>query len=365
MATTSFVAATQKWVMNRIEEVKNYVQDVKGSIVEVITNLSNIHDQDMKAVGTKFSQLSDEVVTGKLTVDGDASVGGSLSVDAGITSAGLASSGPVLCTDPAGLLIKTPGRVPTGLNSTTLSIVNERGKMARFFMRGDKLYYDYPYDKIYTYFEASTGATLQYLKRGETMLHQLVAEIERQGTDAARVAELERWFNSPEQYHGHPEARLFNCTVRECFPAIATPFMIPESMLFTVPEMWRIKSIKRVDAQGQAQKLLYDFGNTNIKRFLINFPFVRRQNEEFPQQAPIPVEDTSIPTAVPVTDMYGTSPVAIEHVADFHNGYYEVTDPDARFYPTLSQGLIPNIILKLDRFPKDQPSVIYFDVVRA
>ena len=94
MATESksFVAATQKWVANRIQEVKNYVQDVKASIVELITNLANIHDNDMKTVGGKFAELADKVVTGALQVDGDAAVDGSLTVSAGISSAGLASS---------------------------------------------------------------------------------------------------------------------------------------------------------------------------------------------------------------------------------------------------------------------------------
>lgn len=366
MATSTFVAATQKWVMNRVQEVKNYVQDVKGSIIEVITNLANIHDRDMKTVGSKFAELADEVVTGKLTVDGDAVVGNSLTVNSGIQANGVASSAPIVCNDPAGLLLTTPGRKPTGLNATTLSIVNERGKMARIFMRGDQLVYDYEYDKIYTYFEEAVGAKLQYLKRGSTPLMQIVNGVEEYQTDDERINALEQWFNRPDQYHGHPEARLFNCNVRECFPALGSPFMIPESMLFTVPDLWRIRTIKAVNAEGQAFKILKDFGGRDIKRILINFPMVRKMNEDLPQAAPIRREDNG-PEAIPVVDRYDAFPATIQHVGDFHNGYYEVTDPDAmpRFHESFDQGLIPNVILRLNEFPKDKVSVIYFDVVHA
>lgn len=363
MATPTFVAATQKWVMNRIQEVKNYVQDVKSSIIDVITNLANIHDRDMKTVGMKFSQLADEIVTGKMTVDGDVVVGNSLNVNAGVRASGIASSAPIVCTDPAGLLLTTPGRAPTGLNSTTLSIVNERGKMARFFMRGDRLYYDYEYDKIYTYFEESTGAKLRYLKRGSSPFVQLVNGIEHAGTDIERLNALEEWFNKPDQYHGHPESRLFNCTVRECFPALGTPFMIPESILFTVPEAWKLRKIKLVNAEGQAVKVLKDFGNRDIKRLLINFPYVRSMMEDG-QEVPF-YGATARTDGAMVAESITEAPVGIQHIGDFHNGYYEVTDPDARFHEALDSGLVPNVILRLNEFPKDKISVIYFDVVHA
>lgn len=366
MATSTFVAATQKWVMNRIQEVKNYVLDVKSSIIEVITNLANIHDKDMKTVSAKFSDLADEIVTGRLTVDGDTTIGNTLTVNAGIRANGVASSAPIVCSDPAGLLLTIPGRQPTGLNATTLTLVNERGKIGRFFMRGDKLYYDYEYDHIYTYFEEAVGARLQYLKRGPTPLMQIVRDVENASTemDSLRINELEKWFHDPDP-QAHPTCRLFNCTVRRCFPALGTPFMVPESMLFTVPDMWRVRSIKLVNNEGTAFKVLHDFGNKDIKRVLVNFPMVLRCNEQLP--AGVSPRADADPSATTINEMYDAAPVGIEHVGDFHNGYYEVTDPDAmhRFHASDDHGLIPNVIFHLNEFPKDQVSVIYFDVVHA
>lgn len=369
MATPTFVAATQKWVMNRIQEVKNYVQDVKGSIIEVITNLANIHDRDMKTVSTKFNDLADEIVTGKIIVDGDATVGNSLTVNAGIQANGMASSAPIVCSDPAGLLLTIPGRKPTGLNSTTLTLVNERGKIGRFFMRGDKLYYDYEYDKIYTYFEEATGAKLQYLKRGSTPLMQIVHDVENVSTtlDDMRIEELEKRFFDPDE-KSYPTARLFNCTVRQLFPSVGSRFMIPESLLFTVPAMWKVRSIKLVNNEGSTIKVLHDFSGCSrpVHKLLVNFPFIRRCNEEL-ATAGSPREGDD-PTATSITELYDdAAPVGIEHIGDFHNGYYEVTDPGAmhRFHASDEHGLLPNVIFHLNEFPKDQVSVIYFDVVHA
>lgn len=367
MATESqtFVAATQKWVMNRIQEVKNYVLDVKASIVELITELTTLHDDDMKKIGTKFAELADKVVTGEIHVQGEAAIDDSLTVNAGISSAGVASSGPICCTDPAGLLIKTPGRTPTGLNSTTLSLINERGKVARFFLRGDKLCYDYEYDKIYTCFEESTGASLKYLTRRNTTLASIVNDIDQYPNDSERMRRLEPWFSDPDGWRRHPEARLFNRKVHELFPSLGTPFMIPESMWFSVPPMWKLRKIKLVDSEGKAYKVLHDFpDDMQVHDVLINFPYIRSENEMPAQIAPIVPQDLG-PTPLSPNDFFGLTPIGVQHIGDFYNGYYEVTDPDAKFHESDKHGLIPNVILRLNEFPKDQVSVIYFDVVHA
>ena len=362
MATESktFVTATQGWVLNRIQELKNFVLDVKGSIIEVIQSLARIEQEDVNKITQKLAQLSDKVVTGGLRVDGDAEVTGAVKVSGAVTSSGVVSAGPIVTSDPAGLIVHTPGRLPTGLNSTTLSLINERGKMARIFMRGDKLYYDYEYDKIYTFFEPSTGASLRYLHRGSTPLRQIVETAQQYPTDLERMNYLEEWFNKPEAEGEHKAARLFNQTVKECFPATGVSFMIPESMLFEVPELWKINSIKLVDNAGHAMKTLKSFHDQNVKKIFINFPLVRSVMEDQAQAAPFRREPG--PEEVPAVDRYTSFPVALQHVADFENGYYEVTDPDAVFRASDSEGLIPNVILRLNEFPKDRVSVIYFDV---
>ena len=378
MATPTFVTATQKWVMNRITEVKEWAEERFTQLREMIQQEISDRIKGDNTLSLALSKLHDFFTTGKLKVEGDAEVTNTLKVGAGITANGLLSTGPIATTDAAGLLVKTPGREPTGLNSTTLSIVNERGKMARFFMRGDKLVYDYNYDHIYTYFNPALGCTLRYLHRGPTPLAQLVKNIEQYETDNVRLTALDQYFNIPGPEGSHPPARMFNTTVFQLFPALGTPFMIPESLLFECPAPYVLGSIKVFDSTGHVIKVLRDFRGTRdrqgepIRKLLINFPYIHSANESPATQGVVPpprrdeAEDTlheEVSSPNGIIPVPGVVPVSIPHVADYDNGYYEFTDRDAYFHEMYDTGLVPNCILRLSDFKRDLPSVIYFDVV--
>ena len=362
--------------MNRIQEVKDWAEERFTQLSERILQEMNERISDIKTLAAKISSMHDSFATGKLRVDGDAEVANTLKVESAVSANGILTTGPLSVTDPAGLLIKTPGREPTGLNSTTLSMVNERGKMARFFLRGDKLVYDYKYDQIYTYFNPALGSTLRYLYRGPKPLAQIVKSVEQYSEDNIRYEALQQYFNVPApEGADHPPARLFNTTVRQCFPALGTPFMIPESMLFETPEMYQLNSIKLMDATGHVTKILKDLRGARdrwgqpISRILINFPYVHAINEDPATSGVVPpprrdeAEDTLHEEVQSENGIVpGIVQVRIPHVDDYEHGYYEFTDRDAWFHESYETGLCPNCILRLSDFPKDLPSVIYFDV---
>ena len=373
MATETIVNATQKWVKNRIEEVRAELAAESDRLTEHIDDLAVKETEDVEGLTEELSNLQDSITTGALKVEGDAEVDNSLTVHGPIKCGGLSSTGPLVCSDPAGLLLQTPGRAPTGLNATTLSLVNERGKMARFFLRGDQLVYDYEYEKIYFYFDKDpvfennaytssvTGSRLRFLHRQSTPLESVVADIESGLGDGERERRLGFWFDQPGKPGEHKPARLNGNTVYELFPAIGTSFMIPESILFDVPETYRIKSIQILDGNGRQTKVLHDFsGRPDIRKLLVNFPYVRKEGEETPE-AGVPIYPRADENPAS-TGTFTTSPLEVRHVADFENGYYEVTDPNAVFNPTLDSGLIPNVLVKIDDFSKDLPSILYFHV---
>lgn len=367
MATTTsnFLAASQEWVIDRINGTKEFVEGKVRSLVDLITELSEREAEDVNKLSEQLGKLSDEISTGKLTVDGDVKITNTLDVSAGLSANGISTAGPLACTDPAGLVLKAPGVPPTGLTASTLTLANERGKLARIYMVGDQLVYDYKYDKIYTYFNPETGGILHYLHRGPTPLRQIVESVQQYPADSEREQALRHYFSVPGMEGEHAPAKLFGVTCHELFPALGTPYMIPESLFFEVPQAYRIDNIQLVNSQGHKVKILKDFKGHDVKQLLINFPYVRKVTED-PVTSEV-IEPPPFTESEPTLHGETTTGIAarIPHVEGYDRSYYELTDGDAWFHEGLENGLIPNVILRLSEFPRDLPSVIFFDVKLA
>lgn len=367
MESSSFIAATQKWVLNRIEDVKTYLGDAKTSIIDIVNQLSVRVDEEFQTLSTRLGEMTDRLVTGEIHVEGNATVGGTLDVADTVTARGVASSGPISCQDPAGLVLPTPPGPPPvqpplppipGLNARTLTLMNERGKLARIFMRGDQLCCDYDYDKILTYFDPALGSALFYLDRGSNSLMDIVQDIRNQETTEEKLQTVQRWFRLPDNCVKRP-VRCFNSTCYECFPALGTSYLLPQSMLFTVADMYKLDSIKLLDPTGQVQKILYDFHDDNMKRVLINFPSIDIDDADISGAAARHI------APVPFIDGFTGAGCSIPNIVNPGHRYYEATDSDIVDQIRIRKtGLIPTVTFSLDQFPKDQMSIVYFKVVR-
>ena len=82
MATTTsnFLAASQEWVIDRINGTKEFVEGKVRSLVDLITELSEREAEDVNKLSEQLGKLSDEISTGKLTVDGDVKITNTLDV---------------------------------------------------------------------------------------------------------------------------------------------------------------------------------------------------------------------------------------------------------------------------------------------
>jgi len=364
---SNFITATQTWVKNRIQEVRDYFDQTKNEIKNTVQGLIDQELQHYNQVDERFSQLSDNIVTGQLTVEGTTTITGQANIAGPVDCEGVVSRGPIITNSARGIEFEGPHGEKTGLSPKVLTLMNDRGKIAHIFLRGDRLFYDYPYDKIYTYFQGGLGSIMQYLHRGNIPLRSVVDQIQQQPTDGDRLVALENWFNRPDSMRGHPEVNISGFKTNECFPSVGTPFMIPESIYFRTGDNYRIKSLKLLDANGHEIKILRNFadrvGEQAVQRLLINFPYVRSISEDSsPTGMPIRSEAVNLNETDYTVE---TVPVGVSHIADFEHGYYEITDPDAIFNESLDGGLVPNVVLRLNEFPRDEISIIKFDVDRA
>ena len=365
----NFITATQSWVKNRINEVSEKIDTIKTDIIStvngLIENIQNTRDE----LSEQISKLTDNLVVGKLSVDDVAMFNKDVVSNGHISCHGVTTTGPIISQSPAGFAIQTC-KGNTGISANMLSLANERGKIAKLFLQGDQFFYDYPYDKIYTYYDESLDCKLQYLKRGSTPLDQIVQWAEEYTTDLERLNAIESWFNKENNMAGHPASRAFGANIYECYPATGAPFMIPESIYFRCPEPYNIEDIKLCDKNGNMIRVLRSFAGKNIKKLLINFPYVKTVAEESTDAGAAmnharAVKKCECDESVMSNVTNPVVPLNIRHVGDFENSYYEVTDPDAVFSESVTSGLIPNVVLKINDFPKDEVSVIYFNVTKV